>query len=182
MKKLNRTGTFGTVVAGAVVLAVFGTGSAVAGSMITSANIKDNTIRSVDLQTGSVRSVDVRDNSVGTVDLRDGSVSGTDIADGSLSNQDVGVLFASVNQDGALENSSGNVQVTRTALGNYSVDFGRDVRKCAFVATGGGVQVGTAEGQVHVSDKAQNSEAVFVATTDSAGVSKDLDFHVLAVC
>lgn len=171
-----------TVAAGAALLAVFGGGSAVAGGLITSAQIQDNTIRSADLQTGSVRSVDVRDNSVGTVDLRNGSVRGVDIADGSLTNQDVNVLFASVDSTGVLENSSGNVLVNKTSTGFYTVDFGRDITRCAFTATAGGVGQGIEEGSVNVSDKTANAEAVYVWTQDAGSVSDDIDFHLVVVC
>ena len=191
-----------TVVAGAALLAVFGGGSAVAGSLITSAQIKDNTIRSADVLNGGLRGVDVKDGSLRGVDVADGSlrsadiadgavqgadiadgtVQGADIADGSLTNQDINVLTASVNQDGTLVHSSGGVTVEKLANATYSVDFGRVINACAFFATAGGVNVGIDVGQVNVSDKASNTEAVFVETNDSSGANKEMDFHLAVIC
>lgn len=172
-----------TVAAGAALLAVFGGGSAVAGSLVTSAQIKDNTIRSVDVLNGTVRSLDIRDNSVGTVDVRDGSLTGADVRDGTLTNADINVFTASVNQDGTLIDHSGGVVVAKQAgTGNYSVDFGRNIKTCAFIATAGGVQTGIDRGVANVSDKAGNSNAVFVETNDLDGTDKDMDFHLAVIC
>lgn len=181
MNKNTRT-RLATVAAGAALLAVFGGGSAVAGSLITSAQIKDNTIRSADVLNGGLRGVDIKDGSLRGADIADGTVRGADIADGSLSNQDINVLTASVNQDGTLVHSSGGVTVEKLANATYSVDFGRVINACAFLATAGGVNVGIDVGQVNVSDKAGNTEAVFVETNDSSGANKEMDFHLAVIC
>jgi hypothetical protein len=205
MKKLNRTGrTFATVVAGATVIALFGTGTAVAGGLITSAKIKNNTVKSIDVKDGNLKGVDVADGSLGGADLADGSLSGADladgsiggadvadgsvngadIADGSLSNQDVGVLFATVNADGTLDRSSGDVSVIKTGAGSYRVDFNRQVRDCAFTATVG--IMGDAnhyEGDADVTSQLFDNTAVHVYTRTAATTTEaDLPFMVTAVC
>jgi hypothetical protein len=184
MKKLGRTSsTFTTVVAGAAVLAVFGTGTAVAGGLITSAKIKNNTIKSIDVRNNNLKSVDILDNSLTGTDILDGSLTGGDIADFSLSNQDVGVLFATVNTDGTLANSSGGVTSLNVSAGQYEVDFGRDVAQCAFTATlanpGGGVP---APGYIVAADRGLNVEAVFVETSNDASAATNRSFHLLVVC
>lgn len=195
MKKLNRsTRTFATVVAGATVLAVFGTGTAVAGGLITSAKIKNNTVKSVDVRDNNLKGVDVRDGSLGGsdiadgslngADLADGSVSGADLADGSLSNQDVSVFYATVLDDGTLDRSSGGVVVTKTGAGSYKVDLNRAVRDCAFTATvGNQFDANHNEGEADVSAQFLDLSAVHVYTrTAGSNVEADLPFMLTAVC
>jgi hypothetical protein len=205
MKKFNRAGkTFTTVVAGAAVIALFGTGTAVAGGLITSAKIKNNTIKTVDVKNNNLQGVDVADGSLGGSDVADGSLSGADladgslsgadvadgslngadIADGSLSNQDVGVLFVTAEADGDEIASSGGVTVTKTALGEYRADFNRPVSSCAFTAT-----IGDPTSAVEVHGEADVT-AQFLATdqvhifTRAAGTNTaaDLPFQLVAVC
>jgi hypothetical protein len=85
MKKFGRAGsTFGTVVAGAVVIAIASTGGAVAGGLITSKQIKNNTIKSIDVRDGNLTGTDIADGSISGADVADGSVGAADIADGSV--------------------------------------------------------------------------------------------------
>jgi len=194
MKKLGRTGkSFGTVMAATVVLAVATTGGAVAGGLVTSAKIKNNTIQSIDVRNNNLTGTDIKDGSLGGADVADGSVAGADvadgsltgadIADGSLSNQDVGVLFATVNTDGTLDNSSGGVTSSTTGTGNFVVDFGRDVTNCAFDATLANPGSGTpAAGSIVTADRSANANAVFVRTYDSTPVAADRSFHLIVVC
>jgi hypothetical protein len=174
MKKFTRTTrTFTTVVAGATVLAVLGTGTAVAGGLITSAKIKNNT----------VKSVDVRNNNLKGVDVRDGSLTGADIANGSLSNQDVNVLFASINADGTVANSSGGVTVSKPATGRYGVRFNQDIKDCAFTATpantaGPFVPIGV----IGIGDELNHPEGAYVWTKDTSEVDEDMGFHLVVVC
>ena len=153
-----------TVTAGAVVLTLFGTGTAVAGSLITSARIKDGTVRSIDVRNGSLRGADVRN--------------------GSLGNADVGVYFAQVWSDGTLDNSSGGVTATKLpGTGTYSVDFGRDVSDCAFTGTIGESYGGSSVGVVgHASDRSGEPDAVYVGTQDLVGTPTNLPFQLVVVC
>jgi hypothetical protein len=195
MKKFNRTTrTFTTVVAGATVLAVFGTGTAVAGGLITSAKIKNNTVKSIDVRDNNLKGVDVRDGSLTGVDILDSSLSGADVAasslngsdvvDGSLSNQDISVYYATVLADGTLDRSSGGVVVSRTGAGSYKVDFNRSVRDCAFTATvGNQFDASHNEGEADVSAQFLDLSAVHVYTrTAGSNVEADLPFMLTAVC
>lgn len=173
MKKFGRAGsTLATVLAAAIVLAIVSTTGAVAGSLITSKRIKNNTIKSIDVRNGTLKGIDVKD----------GSLTGADIADGSLSNQDINVLFATVNANGSLANSSGGVTSSNFALGQYDVNFGRDVSQCAFVASPADPGAGSASSrQINVADRS-NPQAVFVNTETSDGTNIDESFHLVVVC
>ena len=102
--------------------------------------------------------------------------------DFGLSNQDIGVLYAQVNGDGTLASSSGGVTSASLGTGQYSVDFGRNVSACAFVATIGSSGTVVNTGMVSVSDRAGNSEAVYVRTLNTAGVITDNAFQLVVVC
>lgn len=186
MKKLNRTGkTFATVIAGATVLAVFGTGTAIAGSMITSADIKNNTIKSKDVRDNNLQGIDVRDGSLSGADVANSSLTGANLQDFSLTNQDLGVLFAQINSDGSVANSSGGVTATAIDTGNYEVDFGRDISNCAATATVGTANVGGARGVVsQLNERSNNPEALWVRTVDDADnlLDQNLPFQLIVVC
>jgi hypothetical protein len=205
MKNLNRAGkTFSTVVAGAVVIALFGTGTAVAGGLITSAKIKNNTVKSIDVRDGNLKGVDVADGSlggadladgslngadladasIGSADVADGSLDGADIADGSLTNQDVNVFFVTVEADGTINASSGNIGVVNTATGEYRVDFNRPVANCAFNATvGDPTSAATVHGEADVTAQLLFSDNVHVYTrTAGSATLADQPFQLTAVC
>ncbi|MGY2876027.1 hypothetical protein ACVW00_003217 [Marmoricola sp. URHA0025 HA25] len=195
MNKLNRAGkTFSTVIAGAVVIALFGTGTAVAGGLITSAKIKNNTVKSIDVRDGNLKGVDVADGSLSGADVADGSLndadvadgtlSGADIADGSLSHQDVGVFFVTVEADGTVNASSGGVSVSNTATGEYRVDFNRPVASCAFTATvGDPTSAAVVHGEADVTAQFLLTDNVHVYTrTAGSATLADQPFQLTAVC
>jgi hypothetical protein len=182
-KTTGRRSVLTTVVAGAAVLTLFGTGSAVAGGLITSAKIKNNTIRSIDVRNGTLTGVDVRDGALTGADVAAGSLTGGDVADGSLSNEDVGVLFAQVNANGTIANSSGGVTGIHLGTGTFEIDFHRNLTSCAFVATQGEDGAGGATGAVvGVTDRSGNANAVFVRVKDDAGTQVDRAFQLMVVC
>ena len=83
-----RTGPAG--LAALVAVAVLGSaGGAVAGTMITGAQVKNGSLTGRDLRDGSVAGVDVGDGSVTGADVGDGSLSGADVGDGSLTGGDI---------------------------------------------------------------------------------------------
>jgi hypothetical protein len=171
-----------TVLAATTVIVLAGGTGAVAGSLVTSAKIKNNTIASIDVKNNALTGTDIKNSTLGGVDIADSSLGAADVKDFALTNQDVGVLFASVESTGVLENSSGNVSALRGGPGAYVVDFHRNVTKCAFTATVGSTGVGPLTGAAIVGDKDSNPNGVFVRTQDSAGVDTDRDFHLLVVC
>jgi hypothetical protein len=195
MKKFNRAGkSFTTVVAAAAVLTVFGTGTAVAGGLITSAKIKNNTVKSIDVRDnnlkgvdvndGSLTGVDVADGSLNGADVADGSLNGADIADGSLTHQDTGVFFATVEADGTVVASSGNISVIPAAAGEYRVDLNRPVAGCAFSATVGDPSSAAPEhGEADVTAQLLFPDNVRVYTrTAGSATMADQPFQLIAVC
>lgn len=185
MKKITKAGkTFTTVVAGATVIAVFGTGTAVAGGLITSAKIKNNTVKSVDVRNNALKSVDVRDAALTGVDVADGSLTGADLAAGTLSNQAIGVLYVTAAANGSEIASSGGVTVTKTGTGEYRADFNRPVAGCAFSATiGDPTSAVETHGEADVVAQFLTSDQVHVYTrTAGTATMADLPFQLTAVC
>jgi len=258
LKKLGRRGSvFSTVLVAVALLALFGTGTAVASGLITSKQIKNNTIKGIDVKDGGLSGIDLLDGSVTGADILDSSVTGADLLDGGvtgadlanetvdgvdvkndgittadvrddtlpgggltsadiaplngdldivdntittfdiatnaidsdevldfgLSNEDVGVLFAQVNADGTIANSSGGVTGAHLGTGTYEVDFGRDISSCAYTATQGEAGIGAAGGGiVGVTDRSGNSEAAFVTMRDAANALTDRAFQLVVVC
>lgn len=91
MKHLARVRT---LVAVAAILVVTGAATAVAGGLITGADVKDGSLTGVDIKDGSLghaeikneslTDVDVKDNSLISADIKDGTLTGTDVKNGSL--------------------------------------------------------------------------------------------------
>jgi hypothetical protein len=190
-----RAGSFANVTAVTALVISLGGTSAYAATLITSKQIKNNTIKSIDVRDGNLTGTDIADGSVGGADLGDGSVSGTDVGDNaltgadvqdfSLTNQDVGVLFAQINADGTVANSSGGVTASQPfGTGTYAVDFGRDISNCAFTASVGDADAGGTTGSaVQVTDRSGNAEAVFVRTRGADGATDtNKPFQLIVVC
>jgi cytoskeletal protein RodZ len=173
---------------------------------LTGADIKDGSIGSADINDGGIGTADIADgaittsdvaaktltaadlaaNAVSALELQDNAVDTGAVVDFGLSNEDVGVLFAQVSSTGTVSNSSGGAvtasKIGGAGTGQYEVDFARNVSLCAFVATIGGATTGAALGEVNVSDRANNVEAVFVDTNESNGSAADKAFQLVVVC
>lgn len=177
------------------------TGADVADGGLTGTDLLDGSVTTDDLLDGSITGADVSDNSLtgddvgqldGDADIIDNTITTFDIAtdaidsdevlDFGLSNQDVGVLFAQIAADGTVNNDSGSVTAIKLGTGIYEVDFARNVSSCAFTATIGAFDTGSASGQINVADRLANVEAVFVDTNDVAGASADRPFQLIVVC
>jgi hypothetical protein len=183
MKKINK-GRVATVIAGAAVLAVFGGGTAVAGSLITSAQIKDSTIVSADVKDGGLKGADIMNSSLKGEDIVDGSIKSADVKNGSLSNDDISVFYASVNADGTLVESSSAVIVSKPATGRYGVRFaGKDIRTCAFTATPAApTGIVAPLGVISAIDELNHPEGAYLFTRNLDGNDQDMGFHLTVVC
>ena len=161
------------IVSVVVALLVFGLGSAVATTLITSAMIKNYTIKNVDIANGAVDGRVVANGSIASGDL-------SAALRGSL-----GQLWAVVNADGTLARGRGAVSSASLGVdGQYGVVFNRDVSSCAFAATLGDATSSTgAEGVVTVAPRDGDVNAVFVQTFDVlTSVEADLPFHLAVFC
>jgi hypothetical protein len=92
-------------------------------------------------------------------------------------------LWAVVDAGGGLTRKSGATSSGHLATGEYEVVFGRDVTGCAYNATlGTGDATEAPAGEVGVSQRAGNANAVSVVTRDSGGTKADLPFHLTVNC
>jgi hypothetical protein len=183
---------------GLALLLVLTGGTAYAANTVFSTDIVDGEVKGPDIASNAVGTGKIGNNQVFPADVRDDtlpdggltaadlatdSVDSDEVVDFGLQNQDVGVLFAEVNADSTLANSSGGVTTAKLAgAGGYSVDFGRNVATCAAVATIGPAGTNSAAGEVNVADRFSDVEAVFVDTNTSRGISADLPFRLVVVC
>ncbi len=182
-KSLKPRSTTLTVIGATIAVIAFGGGSAVAGGMITSAQIKNHTIQGIDVRNETLTGTNVRNGSLTGADVADGSLTGADIKDGSLSHNDTGVYYAVVASDAAVIQSSGGVSVTKINTGRYTIDFHRNLLSCAFTATVGSVTTGSDEGQANVAYRSGNANAVWVETHSPDGTTlSDHGFHLIVVC
>jgi hypothetical protein len=169
---------------------------------LTTADIKNATVTGTDVHDGSISGTDVVDNSItsadvaplnGDLDIADNTITTFDLADNSvdqdevldfgLTNEDVGVLFAQIADDGTVSSSSGGVTSQRLGLGQYNVDFGRNVSACAFVATQGEAGAGGAPGAVlGATDRSGVVTAAYVTARSDAGAFVDRAFTIVVVC
>jgi hypothetical protein len=165
------------------------TNSEMADGSVGTAEVIDDTgvgggLAAEDLQTNSVGSSEIQTDAVQATEIANDSIDSGEIVDFGLSNQDVGVLFAQVNANGTLANSSGGVAVTKLAgLGTYEVDYGRNISSCAFITTQGGAGVGSSGGAITANtDRSGNVEATFTTTRTDANALADRDFQQVVVC
>lgn len=169
----------------AKVAAVLGEGvitnAMLAANAVTGDKVADNSIGSADVAPLH-GDLDIIDNSITTFDLADNSVDADEVLDFGLTNQDIGVLYAQVTAGGGVAGSSGAVTASKLGVGQYEVDFGRNISSCAFVASVGSAVTGTDEGMASTSDRSGNVEAVFVQTNSTVGANADLPFHLVVVC
>jgi hypothetical protein len=150
---------------------------------VTSTDILDATITAADLGADSVGSAEIASDAVNATEIANDSIDSGEIVDFGLSNADVGVLFAQVNADGTIANSSGGVTGTHVGVGTYAVDFARDISFCAYLVTQGEAGVGGAGGAITgATDRSGNVEAVFATTRTDAGALADRAFQLVVVC
>jgi hypothetical protein len=146
-------------------------------------DIEDESLTAADLAPNSVGSSEIQTDAVNATEIADDSIDSGEIVDFGLSNQDIGVLFAQVNADGTVFNSSGGVTVVKIGTGTYEVDFGRNITSCASVVTQGEGGVGGAAGAITgVTDRSGNAEATFTTIRTDANVLVDRAFQQIVVC
>lgn len=154
---------------------------------VTSASVLDDTELGGGLNSADVNALhgdaDIQDNTISTFDIATNAIDSDEVLDFGLSNEDIGVLFAELDADGTVANSSGGVTAIKLGgAGNYEVDFGRDVTACAAVATIGPAAAGSAAGEINVADRSGVVNAVFVDTNDSTGAAADRPFRLIVIC
>jgi hypothetical protein len=102
----------GAVLAGAAALVFLGgVGGAVAGSLLTGADIKDQSIRARDIAAGGVASSEVRDGSVLGSDVAAGGMSGRQLRDGSVALADLSAAVRTELSEHAQDGTDGVAQL-----------------------------------------------------------------------
>jgi hypothetical protein len=153
---------------------------------VTTTKIAPLAVMNSRLNNNAVTSEKIFDSQVTSNDIATGAVRSAEVLDFVLTNQDVGVLFAEVNADATIAASSGGVFVTRVGAvgaGQYEVDFGHFIATtCTAVATIGSATTTPAAGEVNVTDRVDNVEAVLVDTNGSGGGAADKPFRLVVVC
>jgi hypothetical protein len=206
MRRIRSHLSYANVMATIAVFITLGGGTAVAlngSNTVFSDDIANDNFNSPTQGQGGLVAADLRANAVGSSEIAANAVGGSEIAGGvvgtgkiapnavgdgqvvefSLSNNDVGVLFAQVNADGTLANSSGGVTASKQSTGTYEVDFGHDISSCAFVTTEGDAGLGGAVGAITGNtDRVNNSEATYTTTRTAAGALADRAFQQVVVC
>jgi hypothetical protein len=93
--------------------------------------------------------------------------------------------FAVVASSGVLVrgSSSSVVSASNIGTGGYQVIFNKNVSGCAYVATIGDTDAGSAvPGEIWVAGLAGNADGVFVDTQDSTGAESNRPFHLSVSC
>lgn len=153
------------------------------GGLFANLQLNVDSVGSAEVLNESLTSSDLATDSVQATEVANDSIDSGEIVDFGLTNQDIGVLFAQINADGTVANSSGGVTTTKLGNGTYEVDFGRNISTCAFVMTQGEAGVGGAGGAITgVTDRSGNVEAVFATTRTNANVLADRAFQLVVVC
>ncbi|MCU1455252.1 MAG: hypothetical protein JWN46_3398 [Acidimicrobiales bacterium] len=91
-------------------------------------------------------------------------------------------LAAVVNADGTLARGSRVTGISKRGQGAKDVEFDRDIRSCAFEAVVSDSGYGVVMGQVSTALSNDGNNRVYVVTTDSAGNSVNLPFHLEVTC
>jgi hypothetical protein len=106
--------------------------SEAASNSIGTSELRNSGVAAADIKTGAVGPSEVRPNAIDSDELADKGIKSADIADDAKAELTAanGVTFrAAVKGDGT--GAVGNAKaITRTALGVYSVDLGKDVSAC----------------------------------------------------
>jgi hypothetical protein len=169
-----------------------GPAGVIADNSVTGAKVLDESLTGADVLNNSIGSDDVaqlhgdndiQDNTISTFDIATNAIDSDEVLDFGLSNEDIGVLFAQVNADGTVFNSSGGVTSVSLGTGVYEVDFGRNISSCGFLGTQGEGGVGGAGGGIiGLTDRSGNPNGIFATVRDSTNALVNLGFQVLVIC
>jgi hypothetical protein len=93
------------------------------------------------------------------------------------------VLNAVVAANGSLIRGSTGVTSTQVGTGLYTVGFGRDLTKCAWVSSiGNGAAVPVSPGETHSSLEPGSTTSILQQISNSTGVLADRPFQVIVTC
>jgi hypothetical protein len=169
--------------------------SQIRSAAVGQSEVAPNAVGRSELRTAAVYSPEIRTNGVGASEVRPSAIDSDELRDKGIEAGDLsdaaraaisGVTFhAGSTAAGAA--AGGNAKsVTRTAMGEYTVELTKDVSACQYSATLAGVKSGTtieAPG-VGFATAAPSTETtkVLVKTFGTGGAAIDSPFHLLVAC
>jgi hypothetical protein len=150
--------------------------------------LRTGSVRSPEIRTDAVRSSEVREGAIRTSELADAGVELADLSTAArtaLTDASAVTFRAAISSTGAA--AAGNAKgASRTAVGEYSVDLGRDVGACQFSATLAAVTTGTTVEQppvgVVTAHTTTDNTKVVVKAFRPDGTALDAPFHLLVAC
>ncbi|HTY71782.1 MAG TPA: hypothetical protein VMI11_05065 [Actinomycetes bacterium] len=93
------------------------------------------------------------------------------------------VLWAVVRANGSVARGTSGASAKAITTGAYEVDFGVDVRRCAYVGSVGDPgTAASAPGFVTTATRSGNPRGVFVGTWNSGGKAASLGFQLMVAC
>ena len=144
--------------------------------------IKKGSVKADELDTGAVTAGKIAKDAVTSNEIKDGSIDAADINDATKAAFSGAAYRALVNKAGAQQvgNATG---VGRTAAGQYTVDFGRDVSACVATASlaKAGADTPDPTGTVTVAPGATKT-SVAVSTFNGSTTAVDEPFTLIVAC
>lgn len=93
------------------------------------------------------------------------------------------VLSAVISSAGALSRGTGVVSASRVGLGEYTVQFNRDVSACTYVGSAGQLVNSVIRNRnVGTAPEFGNANGVFITVDSDTGAAADSPFHLVVVC
>jgi hypothetical protein len=160
--------------------------------------LRTNSVGKAELRTGAVGKSEIATNGVGAAEVRKDAINTTELKDAGIQLADISgdarnslaelsgvTVRVAVTSAGVA--SGGNAKgASRTAVGEYTVDAGRDVSSCQLAATLAGVKTGStteaAKPGLITANADSGANTVKVSVKDAAGAPQDAPFHLLAAC
>jgi hypothetical protein len=162
--------------------------SEVAPEAVGMSELRSNAVRSPEIITNGVGASEVRPSAIDSDELRDKGIEAGDLSDAARTTLgDIAGVTFRAGSTAAGAAAGGNAKsVTRTALGQYTVELTKDVSACQYSATLAGVKTGTTieapgDGFATAAPSTENTK-VLVKTFGTAGAAIDSPFHLLVAC
>jgi hypothetical protein len=194
LKHIRKRLTYANVMSSIAVFLVIGGATAFAA-------LGKNTVGTKQLKKNAVTKAKIKDGAVTTSKLANDAATGEKVAESTLGQvpsaanatnagnaqtlagktlNDI-VMWASVNNNGALVRSSGGISSTKFGTGAYEVTFPRSVAACAYNvsnAADDGIQPDPNESAVALN----SGSTVFVTTANDEGILTDDEFMIMVTC
>ena len=173
MGRIFTESRYASVVSTVALVLALGSGTAYAGVLITSQDIKNGGVKRVDIHKGAVNSAKVANGTLLKGDFKAGQLPA---GPAGPAGPGAAKFFAAGDADGSVQRSSGNVSVNKFGTGFYRVTFPGSVEGCVAVASigattaGNNVQLGGAGATINTA--LGTGVTTVVTSNGTAGVNK----------